>query len=74
MAYTEFNDVEHLKTPMESIAGRISRCEDPAEMEYLEAVRSIYESDLPSADMAERLSELRQQFRDVKRYAGDSRM
>lgn len=59
MIYTEFGDVEHLKTPMESITGRIERCDDPVERQRLEMMRSIYESDLSPVDMAKLLVELR---------------
>ena len=58
MIYTEYADVEYLKTPMESITGRIERCEDAAEKQRLGKVRLIYESDLSPGEMAERLMEL----------------
>jgi len=58
MKYTEYADVEHLKTPSESITGRIEQCEDPAERHRLEKMRSIYELDLPPTEMAKQLMEL----------------
>lgn len=48
-----------IQTPVERITDRIERCEDPAERQRLETMRSIYESDLPPVEMARKLMELR---------------